>query len=97
MVAVIDLGQDGMSRCSTVSQVDTPVLCGVLVRGCACLRVCFGPLEGYALWLECDEVVKDGLEEREFGGKFGEFGSYAVYDVSDGSTVGVDGDILLLW
>ena len=86
-----------MSRCSTVSQVDTPVLCSVLVRGSACLRVCFGPLEGYALSLECIEVVKDGLEEGEFGGEFGEFGSDAVYDVGDGSTVGVDGVILLLW
>ena len=42
-------------------------------------------------------MVKDGLEEREFGGEFREFGSYAVYDVSDGSTVRVDGVILLLW
>ena len=58
---------------------------------------CFGPLEGYALWLECIEVVNDGLEEREFGGEFGEFGSDAVYDVGDGSTVRVDGVILLLW
>ena len=37
--------------------------------------MCFGPLEGYALWLECIEVVKDSLEEREFGGEFEEFGS----------------------
>ena len=86
-----------MSRCSTVSQMDTPVLFSVFVRGGACLWVCFGPLEGYSLWLECVEVVKDGLEETEFGRKFGEFGSYAVYDVSDGSTVRVDGVILLLW
>ena len=49
------------------------------------------------MWLECIEVVKNGLEEREFGGEFGEFGSDAVYDVSDGSTIGVDGVILLLW
>ena len=86
-----------MSRCSTVSQVDTPVLCGVLVGGSACLRVCFGPLEGYALWLECVEVVEDGLEEGEFGGEFGEFRSDAIYDVSDGSTDRVNGVILLLW
>ena len=86
-----------MSRCSTVSQVDPPVLCGVLVRGSACLRVCFGPLEGYALWLECFEVVQDGLEEGEFSGEFGEFGGDAVDDVSDGFTVGIDGVILLLW
>ena len=66
-----------------------PVLCGVLVRGSACLRTCFGPL--------VVKVVKDGLEEGEFGRKFGEFGGDAVYDVSDGSTVGVDGVILLLW
>ena len=76
-----------MSRCSTVSQVDTPVLCSVLVRGSACLWVCFGPLEGYALWLECVEVVEDGLEEGEFGGKLGEFGSDTVYEVGDGSAV----------
>ena len=86
-----------MSRCSTVSQVDAPVLFSVFVRGCACLWVCFGPLEGYALWLECIEVVNDGLEEREFGGKFGEFGGDAIYDVSDGSADRVDGVILLLW
>ena len=86
-----------MFRCSTVSQVDTPVLCSVFVRGSACLRVCFGPLERYTLWLECVEVVEDGLEEGEFGRKFGEFGGDAVYDVSDGSAVGVDGVILLLW
>ena len=36
--------------------------------------MCFGPLEGYALWYECVEVVKDGLEEGEFGREFGEFG-----------------------
>ena len=86
-----------MSRCSTVSQVDAPVLFSVFVRGSACLWVCFGPLEGYVLWLKCAEVVKDGLQERKFGGEFGEFGSYAVYDVSDGSAVRVDGVILLLW
>ena len=63
-----------MSRCSTVSQVDTPVLCSVRVRGSACLRVCFGPLEGYALWLEHVEVVKDGLEEGEFGRKLKSLG-----------------------
>ena len=96
MVAVIDLGQDGMSRCSTVSQVDTPVLFSVFVRGGACLWVRFGLLEEYALWLEYVEVVKDGLEEWEFGGEFGEFGSYAVFDISNGSTVRVDGVILLL-
>ena len=66
------------------------------VRGSACLWVCFGPLEGYALWLECVKVVKDGLKEREFGREYGEVGSYAVYDVSDGSAVGVDGVVLLL-
>ena len=86
-----------MFRCSTVGQVDSPLLCSVLVRGSACLRVCFGPLEGYALWHECVEVVQDGLEEGEFGGEFGEFGSDAVYDVGDGSTVRVDGVIWLLW
>ena len=42
-------------------------------------------------------MVKDGLEVRELGGEFGEFGCYAVDDVSDGSTVRVDGVILLLW
>ena len=86
-----------MSRCSTVSKVDAPVLFSVFVRGSACLWVCFGPLEGYALWLDCIEVVNDCLEEREFGGEFGEFGSDAVNDVGDGSTVRVDGVILLLW
>ena len=86
-----------MSRCSTVSQVDTPVLFSVFVGGSARLWVCFGPLDGYALWLECVEVMKNGLEEREFGREFGVFGSYAVYDVSDGSAVRVDGVILLLW
>ena len=86
-----------MSRCSTVSQVDAPVLFSVFVRGSACLWVCFGPLEGCALWLECIEVVNDGIEEREFGREFGEFGSDAIYDVSNGSTVRVDGVILLLW
>ena len=85
-----------MSRCSTVSQVDTPVLVGVFVWGGACLWVCFGPLEGYALQLECFEVVQDGLEEGEFSGEFGEFGGDAVDDVSDGSAVGVDGAVLLL-
>ena len=59
--------------------------------------MCFGLLEGYALWLERVEVVKDGLEEGEFGGEFGEFGGNAVYDVGDGSTVGVNGVVLLLW
>ena len=59
--------------------------------------MCFGPLERYALWLECVEVVENGLEEGEFGREFGEFGGDAVYDVGDGSTVGVDGVILLLW
>ena len=68
----------------------------VFVRGSACL-VGIGLLEGYALWLECVEVVKDGLEEGDFGGEFGEFGSDAIYDVSDGSTVRVYGVILLLW
>ena len=63
-----------MSQCSTVSQVDTPVLFSVFVRGSACLWVCFGPLEGYALWLECVEVVKDDLEEREFGGNLESLG-----------------------
>ena len=76
-----------MSRCSTVSQVDAPALASIFVRGSACLGVCFSPLEGYALWLECFEVVQDGLEEREFGGEFREFGSDVVYDVGDGSTV----------
>ena len=42
-------------------------------------------------------MVKDGLEEREYSGEFGEFGSDAVFDVGDGSTVGIDGVILLLW
>ena len=36
--------------------------------------MCFGPLERYALWLECVEVVENGLEEGEFGWEFGEFG-----------------------
>ena len=85
-----------MSRCSTVSQVDAPVLVSVFIWGGACLWVCFGPLEGYALWLECFEVVQDCLEEGEFSGEFGEFGGDAVDDVSDGSAVGVDGVVLLL-
>ena len=58
--------------------------------------MCFGTLEGYALWFECFEVVQDGLKEGEFSGEFGEFGGDAVDDVSDGSTVGVDGVVLLL-
>ena len=78
-----------MSRCSTVSQVDAPVLVGVFVWGGACLWVCFGPLEGYALWLE-------RLEEGEFSREFGEFGGDAIDNVSDGSAVGVDGVVLLL-
>ena len=85
-----------MSRCSTVSQVDAPVLVSVFIWGGACLWVCVGPLKGYALRLECFEVVQDGLEEGEFSGEFGEFGGYAVDDVSDGSAVGVDGVVLLL-
>ena len=46
--------------------------------------------------LECVEVVQDGLEEKEFSGELGEFWSDAIYDVGDGSTVGVDG-VVLLW
>ena len=57
----------------------------------------FGPVNDGALWAECCEMVKYRLEEGEFGRKFGEFGGNAVYDVGDGSTVGVDGVILLLW
>ena len=86
-----------MSRCSTVSKVDAPVLVSIFVRGSACLWVCFGPLKGYALRLECFEVVQDGLEEGEFSGEFGEFGGDAVDDVSDGSAVRVNGVVLLLW
>ena len=42
--------------------------------------------------------MKYGLEEREFGGEFGEFGGDAIDDVGDGgSTVRVDGVILSLW
>ena len=85
-----------MSRCSTVSQVDVPVLVSIFVRGSAWLWVCFGPLEGYALWFECFEEVQDGLEERKFSAEFGEFGGDAVDDVGDGSAVGVDGVVLLL-
>ena len=59
--------------------------------------MCFGPLEGYALWLERVEVVKDGLDEWEFGREFGEFGGDAVDDVGDGSAVRVNGVVLLLW
>ena len=43
------------------------------------------------------EVVKDGLEEWELGREFGEFGGDAVDDVGDGSAVGVNGSVLLLW
>ena len=85
-----------MSRCSTVSQVDAPVLVSVFVWGSACLWVCFGPLEGYVLRHECFEVVQDGSEQGEFSGEFGEFGGDAVDDVSDGSAVRVDGVVLLL-
>ena len=77
--------------------LDAPVLVRVFVWGGACLWVCFGHLEGYALWLECFEVVQDGSEEREFSEKFGEFGGDAVDDVGDGSAVRVDGVVLLLW
>ena len=86
-----------MSQSSTVGQVDALVLFRVFIGSCACIRVCFGLLEGYALWLECVEVVENGLEEGDFGWEFGEFGGDAVYDVGDGATVGVDGVILLLW
>ena len=51
--------------------------------------MCFGPLEGYALWLERVEMVQNGLEEGEFSGEFGGFGGDAVDDVSDGSAVRV--------
>ena len=37
------------------------------------------------------------LEERELGGEFGEFGGDAIDDVGDGSAIGVDGVIVLLW
>ena len=73
-----------------------PSLVQCICQGSACLWVCFGPLEGYALWLECFEVVQDCLEEGEYSGEFGEFGGDAVDDVSDGSAVGVNGVILLL-
>ena len=49
------------------------------------------------MWLERVEVVKDGLEEWEFGREFGEFGGDAIDDVGDGSAVGVNGVVLLLW
>ena len=86
-----------MSRCSTVSQVDAPVLVGVFVWSGACLWVCFGPLEGYALWFECLEMMQDGLETGEFSGEFGEFGGGAIYNIRDGSAVRVNGVVLLLW
>ena len=86
-----------MSRCSTVSQVDAPVLVGVFVWGGACFWVCFGPLEGDALWLERLEMVQDGLEEGQFSREFGEFGGDAIDNVSDGSAVRVDGVVVLLW
>ena len=86
-----------MAQGSAVSQVYAPVLVSVFVGGCACLWVCFGPLEGYALWLECFKVVQNGLEEGEFSGEFGEFGGDAIDDVSDGSAVRVDDVFLLLW
>ena len=86
-----------MSRGSTVGQVDVSFLFRVFIGGCACLWVCFGPMEGYALWFQCVEVIKCSLEEGEFGWEFGEFGSDVIDDVGDGSAVGVDGVIMLLW
>ena len=67
-----------------------------------CQGLCVSPgvlwsIGGIRLWLEGVKVVEDGLEEGEIDGEFGEFGSDAVYDVGVGSTVGVDGVILLLW
>ena len=41
-------------------------------------------------------MVEYSLEERKFGGEFGEFGGNAVDNVSDGSAVRVDGVVLLL-
>ena len=86
-----------MSRCSSVSQVDAPVLVGVFVWGGACLWVCFGSLEGYALWLERLEMVQDGLEEGELSRELGEFGGDAIDNVGDGSAVRVDGVVVLLF
>ena len=48
------------------------------------------------MWFQCVEVMEDGLEERELGREFGEFGGDAIDDVGDGSAVGVDGVIMLL-
>ena len=86
-----------MSRCSTVSQVDTQS-CAVYLSGVVCVSGC-----ALVHWrdtpcgFECLEMVQDGLEEGEFSREFGEFGGDAVDDVSDGSAVGVYGVILLLW
>ena len=74
-----------------------PSLGQCIFWGGACLWVCFGPLEGYALWFECLEMVQDGLEEGEFSREIGEFGGDAIDDVSDGSAVRVDGVVVLLW
>ena len=86
-----------MSRCGTVGQVNTPALFRVFIGGCACLGVCFGPLEGYALWFQCVEVMEYSLEERELGREFVEFGGDTIDDVGDESAVRVDGVIMLLW
>ena len=96
MLADVDLGWSRVSRCGTVGQVNTSVLVCVFIGGCACLWVCFGPLEGDALWFQCVEVMEYSLEEGVLGRKFGEFGSAAIDDVGDGSAVRVD-DIILLW
>ena len=37
------------------------------------------------------------LEEGELGREFANFGSDAIDDVGDGSAIGVDGVIMLLW
>ena len=42
-------------------------------------------------------MIKYGLEEGEFGRELEEFGGDAIDEVGDGSTVRVDGVILLLW
>ena len=86
-----------MSRCSTVSQVDAPVMVSVFIWGGACLWVCFGPLEGHALWFKWLGMVQDGLKEGEFSREFGEFGGDAIDNVGDGSAVRVDKVVVLLW
>jgi hypothetical protein len=96
VVADVDLGWSGVSRGSTVGQVDSPFLFRVFIGGCSCLWVCFGLLEGYALWFQCVEVIEYSLEEGEFGGEFGAFGGDVIDDDGDGSAVRVNGVITLL-